>query len=369
MSSTPDFTKYDQVLSSILVNEKSILGFLSAIFNFLARRTDFYHVPEGPYENMGFPPGVAEELVIKVLRTCDPKNWKGPNGASRPADISNEIMCSTVAQEVEVIAEEDKEEFEEQETETAVIDTKEQINYPDISKLKVESQDIPKEGSNTSAISKGAIPKTEAEKTVKEAAKVIPDDYQPPVIPTQNSETYNGAERDIYLWSQTIMELEATVKLPPDIKSSKDLKVTINPNDITIAKRNGDIILKDSLPYKIKVMDSFWSISEKKLVIHLEKVQERWWDRLLNNEEPIDLSKIDCSRPLTDLPEDHVAKVRELQWNQERKMQGLPTSDEIRNIDILKKAWNAPGSPFQGQKFDPNILNSTAPLPSYSGDQ
>lgn len=30
--------KYDEVLTSILVDEKSILGFLSTIFNFLARR-------------------------------------------------------------------------------------------------------------------------------------------------------------------------------------------------------------------------------------------------------------------------------------------------------------------------------------------
>lgn len=40
-----------------------------------------------------------------------------------------------------------------------------------------------------------------------------------------------------------------------------------------------------------------------------EKLQERWWDKLLCNEEAIDLSKIDCSRPLDELPEDHIAKV------------------------------------------------------------
>lgn len=38
MSEVNEFSKYDDVLTSILVNEKSILGFLSAIFNFLARR-------------------------------------------------------------------------------------------------------------------------------------------------------------------------------------------------------------------------------------------------------------------------------------------------------------------------------------------
>lgn len=38
MTNTYEYEKYDDVFTSILENEKSILGFLSAIFNFLARR-------------------------------------------------------------------------------------------------------------------------------------------------------------------------------------------------------------------------------------------------------------------------------------------------------------------------------------------
>ncbi|XP_041978397.1 nudC domain-containing protein 3 [Aricia agestis] len=312
--------KYDEALTSILVNEKSIVGFLSSVFNFLARRTDFYHVPKGPYENMGFPPGVAEELVLKVLRKCDPKNVS----SQKPADINDEIMCSTVAQEVEIIADDDK------------------------------IEDSPKESELT--------PETKANE-VKDDRTLFPEDYEPPIIPTQkDSESYNGAVRDTYSWSQTIMDLDITVRLPPDIKSSKDLKLSINPNDLLITKRNGETILKDTLPFKIKTIESFWTISEKKLLIHLEKAQERWWKQCFTSEEEIDLSKIDCSRSLNELPEDHIAKVHELQWNQEQKYKGLPTSDEIKNMNILKKAWNAPGSPFQGKEFDPNVLKNNINL-------
>ncbi|KAI8435752.1 hypothetical protein MSG28_003989 [Choristoneura fumiferana] len=313
MSDTPGYTKYDDVLTSILVNEQSILGFLSAIFNFLARRTDFYYVPEGAYENMGFPPGVAEELVIKVLRTCDPKNGKGTNGARKPDNLEHEIMCSTVAQEVEVEAENDPNESEEESQEQAV-------------KCSVsQDHDYTAKASASN------------DETKKPEPKLNLDDYEPPVIPVQKN--------------------NVTMKLPPDIKSAKDLKVTINPADISVAHRNGETIIKDSLLFKIKAIDSFWTISEGKLLIHLEKVQERWWNKLLNGEEAIDLDKIDCSRPLNELPEDHIAKVRELQWNQEQKLKGLPTSDDIRNIEILKKAWNADGSPFKGKEFDPSVLH------------
>nr|XP_021193275.2 nudC domain-containing protein 3 [Helicoverpa armigera] len=367
MSESPDYTKYDEVLTSILVNEKSILGFLSAVFGFLARRTDFYYVPKGPYENMGFPPGVAEELVIKVLRTCDPKTWKPANG-QKPLDLNNEIMCSTVAQEVEVVAENDGTEDEEATTVSTEPTTSEPV--PKIEETKKQESAAKLE--ETKKPSQEQVPpKSESSGAVTSTSKAFPEDYKPPEIPIQkNSDTYNGAEREKYLWAQNIMELDVTVKLPPDIKSSKDVKVTINSSDICVASRKGDVIIKDTLPYKIKTSDSFWSISEGKLLMHLEKVQERWWNKLLTSEESIDLDKIDCSRPLDDLPEDHVAKVREMQWNQERKMKGLPTSDEIRNIDILKKAWNAPGSPFMGQEFDPSVLSSSSnTLGPFSGSQ
>ncbi|XP_022122721.1 nudC domain-containing protein 3 [Pieris rapae] len=321
MADSPDFEKYDPILTSILEGEKSIIGFLSAIFGFLARRTDFYYTPEGPYENMGFPPGVAEELVVKVLRKCDPKNRKLSEAEEN--DLSNEIMCSTVAQEVEIVDEH-------------------QDNF------KVD----PTQETQQKPVIDEAIQKTPLTKKVP----IIPDDYEPPVIPVQNSESYNGAVRDKYTWSQTITDLDVILNLPSNVRSAKDLNVIINPGDISVISRHQDIIVKDSLPFKIKTLECFWSISEGRLLIHLEKMQERWWDRLLNNEEPINLDKIDCSRFLNELPEDHIAKVRELQWNQEQKMKGLPTSDEIRNIELLKKAWNSPGSPFLGKEFDPNVL-------------
>ncbi|KAJ8945260.1 hypothetical protein NQ318_016681 [Aromia moschata] len=80
-----------------------------------------------------------------------------------------------------------------------------------------------------------------------------------------------------------------------------------------------------------------------------------WWNCLLKSEPELDISTIDCTRPYEDLPEEAQAKIQELQWNQERKRLGLPTSEEIVMQDKLKKAWNAEGSPFSGP-FDPNAV-------------
>lgn len=148
---------------------------------------------------MGFPPGVAEELVVKVLRSCDPKNWKPPNLATKSADINNEIMCSTVAQEVEVIADEmEKIDIDPSETNETEKDHNEALeNGPSGSLRPSLSTSITTELHPSSSSHDEEVPKPGPS-----------DDFTPPIIPTQkNSETYNGAERERYSWSQTIMEL------------------------------------------------------------------------------------------------------------------------------------------------------------------
>lgn len=44
-----------------------IQGLLHSFFSFLIRRTDFYYEAD-PGDNMGFPPGVAEDMLLKIFR-------------------------------------------------------------------------------------------------------------------------------------------------------------------------------------------------------------------------------------------------------------------------------------------------------------
>lgn len=150
-------------------------------------RTDFYYVPEGPHEDMGFPPGVAEELVVKVLRKCDPKSLT--DGTAIPA-TNDDIMCSTVAQEVEI------------EAEYGSVETTEH-NY---CKTTEEHSSYLKDSQPKGA---GDSTHEDTPDLSKDMSKVhIPEEYTPPVIPIQgNSESYNGAVRENYTWSQNIMEL------------------------------------------------------------------------------------------------------------------------------------------------------------------
>lgn len=57
---------YDNALLGILQHVGNIQDFLQVFFGFLYRKTDFYRLLSNPNDKMGFPPGVAEKMVLKV---------------------------------------------------------------------------------------------------------------------------------------------------------------------------------------------------------------------------------------------------------------------------------------------------------------
>ena len=61
-----DATKFDDVFMGILQHCEQVEPFLDAIFSFLSRKTDFFRVMHNRDDKMGFPPGVAEKIVMRV---------------------------------------------------------------------------------------------------------------------------------------------------------------------------------------------------------------------------------------------------------------------------------------------------------------
>lgn len=92
------------------------------------------------------------------------------------------------------------------------------------------------------------------------------------------------------------------------------------------------------------------------LLVVLDKQREIWWKRLLHTEPEIDLSRIDCSRPMEELPEDTQTDIQRIEWDERQKICGELTSNQIQQQKMLEKAWNLDGSPFKGMPFDPNVV-------------
>jgi hypothetical protein len=49
--------------------------------------------------------------------------------------------------------------------------------------------------------------------------------------------------------------------------------------------------------------------------------------------------------------------LRKIVYEQKRKQMGMPSTEEEEKMEMMKKAWDAEGSPFKGTPFDPSKLN------------
>ncbi|KAG8255705.1 protein localization to pericentriolar material [Homalodisca vitripennis] len=120
---------------------------------------------------------------------------------------------------------------------------------------------------------------------------------------------------------------------------------------------NWNTVVDGELAFKHHKAESIWTLLPGKLIsIHLEKIGERWWDRLLTTEAKLDLSRLDTTRHITELPPEEQMQVEKVMIQEERKRLGLTSPEHQEKLDMLKKAWNLEGSPFQGTPFDPSVL-------------
>jgi hypothetical protein len=109
---------------------------------------------------------------------------------------------------------------------------------------------------------------------------------------------------------------------------------------------------------RVKVDDSTWSIEDQRqLLVTLEKAEENIWKTVVIGDEEIDTTKVDNSKRIDEFDEETQGALRKIMYEQNRKNNGLPTSEEEQQMEMLKKAWNAEDSPFKGQPFDPSKFN------------
>jgi len=286
-----------------------------SFFSFLNRRTDFYalhnqnDVDEGVKVSMGFKEGDAEKLLLAAYRQF-PLRRMPPVSQLKQAD----------SKKVAVPAKKD--------SETATKTKKE-------SQSTTVSPTPPAEQKKTGTETDATKAESKNEETSESASKAIAgvryteDGFQIPVG--------NGGSTKDYKWTQTIQEITIAMPLPsnPDTRA-KDLSVQIKQSTIDVHHKLLDkSLLNGEFIDKIRVDESTWSIESNLILITLEKVDKRWWNRVLEEDtESIAVSLVDKTHKISDYDEATQGMARKILFDQRQERLGLPSSDEIMGNEV-----------------------------------
>ncbi|XP_075063361.1 nudC domain-containing protein 3 [Mixophyes fleayi] len=332
--------RYDHALLGILQHVGNIQDFLSVYFGFLYRKTDFYRLLLNPQDRLGFPPGVAQNMVLQTFKTYERLALQ--DHERRVQDLQKKLRTreegslaesdGAAVAEQEVIIETPADELPiEQEKPESQPDT------PDAQQKAEETEASSNDTDDTASVSKG-----------QEEFQMDPD-------------SYNGAVRENYTWSQDYMDLEIKVPVSKDVIKGRQVTVDLRSTCIRVVVRDSQgerAVMNGNFTHKINAETSLWSLEPGKcILISLSKCGEYWWNAVLEGEEKIDIEKINKERSMATVDEEEHAVLDRLTFDYHQKIQGKPQSHEMKVHDMLKKGWDAEGSPFKGQNFDPSMFN------------
>ncbi|XP_041474653.1 nudC domain-containing protein 3-like [Lytechinus variegatus] len=365
--------RYDGNLGDIMQNERQIDRFLDVIFEFLYRRTDFYRLMKHENDSMGLPPGVARKHVMQAYM----KYEHLAHGTENPATAKNEKKPA--ATDPSIDAPVAVESVVEVTTTTEVTDLP---GSPSSSTSQPTERSCPTASSTSPAAGAGSSPRLNPDTgeviadTACSSSRQKSHDTPPDTsldTPAQRhnlnaADTYNGALRDNYAWSQTLKDIDLKVFVPPTVTKAKQLMVDIKNESIKVTLKGcpsdgqgGKVLVEGKLKEGIRGEETIWSLDPGNCVqINLEKRREVWWKGVLEDEPEIDQKAIDNTQYVHEMDEQSQTDYQRVMYDMERKRQGLPSSKEEETHNILRKAWNAEGSPFKGSEFDPSKINISA---------
>lgn len=349
MASPLEMTEmYDNALLGILQHVGNIQDFLQVYFGFLYRKTDFYRLLSAPNEKMGFPPGVAEKMVFKTFKLFE--KLADHDRERRQSELQKREESRSVppaVQELEISAE-PPEGTEERSTEAAQTESS-----------SLEAGGVSTEatgGSQPSSSGPGPSPQgDQAAAASTSAADGSQQNFQ------AEPDSYNGAVRENYSWSQDYTDVEVKVFVPKTVVKGRQVSVSLQTGSIKVCVREGaeeKTLMEGEFTHKINTENSLWSLEPGScVVLSLSKSSEVWWNAVLKGEQEIDINKINRERSMATVDEEEHAVLDRLTFDYHQKLQGKPQSHEMKVHEMLKKGWDAEGSPFRGQQFDPTMFD------------
>mmetsp|Transcript_788 Transcript_788/g.2288 ORF Transcript_788/g.2288 Transcript_788/m.2288 type:complete len:349 (-) Transcript_788:219-1265(-) len=336
-------TKYDEVLLNMAGHCGGIAPLLDTFFSFLYRKTDFFHImAEG--ENMGFHDGVAEKLVLRAFRKYEAASAMARQEKSAAGAAADGERLPAAA--------------------TALSSSPPEPCPATPADPPADAAPLPPPDSASEeaqlAAASGPAP------TSARTATVPPRPLaRPPEAP------YNGGHTARYSWEQTLHDVSLHVPVPAATRA-RDVVCVITKQRLSARLRGSEEALVDGrfpcdarngqeVWESVKVDESTWSLGESAggmcLSVYLEKSRESWWASALHGDAEIDTTKVDSTRSMYEYDGETQGAIRKILFDQDQKRKGQPTSDEMQNEELLRRAWDAEGSPFRGTPYDPSKVS------------
>jgi len=141
-----------------------------------------------------------------------------------------------------------------------------------------------------------------------------------------------------YQWRQQLGEVYVSVPVPKGTRG-RDMDLKIMKKKLVVGLKGKEKIMEGELCKEVKIEESTWTIEDQSIVnIHLEKLEQSWWNCVLTHHPKIDTTKIvPENSKLSDLDGETRGMVEKMMFDNQQKQMGKPTSDELKKFEMLEK--------------------------------